>query len=132
MAEKKDLEKRKSSEVQARDEKQKKFIRPRTSIHESPDAVVIVMDIPGVSKNNVDIHFNRGELTVTGHREPWDKDKMKPCYCERLEGSYRRIFSLDNTLDPGKIDARLNEGVLELVIPKVEAVKPRKIEIKAG
>ena len=132
MAEKKALEKRKDTDVSRREKPQTNYIRPRTSIQERPDAVTIVMDIPGVSKENLDIQFNRGELMITGHRETWNREKMKPCYCERIEGSYRRVFSLDNTLDPSHIDAKLNQGVLELVIPKVEAAKPRKIQIKAG
>jgi len=132
MAEKREVQKRNSSEVSARKEKPVSYIRPRTSILENPESVVIVMDVPGVSKDHLDINFNRGELTVIGNREPWNGDKLKPCYCERAEGSYRRVFTLDDTLDPRKIDAKLNQGMLELVIPKVEAAKPRKIEIKAG
>jgi len=57
---------------------------------------------------------------------------MKPCYCERFDGHYRRVFSVDETLDVKKIDAKLSKGVLELTIPKTEAVKPRKIDINAG
>jgi len=132
MADKKELEKSKRDEVLRKDERPERYIRPRTSIQENSDSVVLVMDLPGVSKDNLDIQFNRGELTIIGHRESWDRNKMKPCYCERTDGSYRRVFSLDNTLDPGKIDAKLTQGVLELVIPKVEAAKPRKIEIKTA
>jgi len=132
MLEKKDVEKRKGSEVSTEEQKQTRYIRPKTSINETPDSVVIEMDVPGVSKENLEIQFNRGELTIIGHRESWDRGKMNACYCERIDGSYRRVFSLDNTLDPGKIDAKLTQGVLELVIPKVEAEKPRKIEIKTA
>ncbi len=131
MAEK-DIQKKETSEVKAKEEQVEKFIRPRTSIHEYEDSVKLIMDIPGVSKENVDINYNRGELTITGKRETWDKESTKPCYCERFDGSYRRVFSLDETLDPGKIDAKLALGVLELTIPKVEAVKPKRIEIKTS
>jgi HSP20 family protein len=132
MAGKKELEKRKSSEVRAGEEGKERFIRPKTTIHEHEDSVTIMMDLPGVSKDTLDISFDRGELTIVGHRETWDREKMKPCYCERAEGSYRRVFSLDNTLNPSKIDAKLSQGVLELIIPKVEAAKPRRIEIKTS
>jgi HSP20 family protein len=131
MAENKNLEKKSATDVKTRDEKADRYIRPRTSIHEYEDSVQIIMDLPGVSKDSLDISFNRGELTITGQREPWNREKMRPYYCERLEGSYRRVFALDSTLDAGKIDANFKNGVLELAIPKVEAVKPRRIEIKA-
>jgi HSP20 family protein len=130
MAEDKNLEKRSASDVKTGEEKPERYIRPRASIHEYEDSVHIIMDLPGVSKDNLDISFNRGELAITGHRDPWNREKMRPYYCERLEGSYRRVFALDNTLNTGKIDANFTNGVLELTIPKVEAIKPRRIEIK--
>ena len=131
MAEK-ELQKRDSSEVRTKEEPRERFIRPRTSIHEYDDSVKIVMDVPGVSRENIDVQYNRGELTVTGKKESWDREKMQPYYVERFEGNYRRVFSLDDTLDPEHISAKLSLGVLELTIPKIEAVKPKKIEIKAN
>jgi HSP20 family protein len=132
MAEGRELEKRKDSEVAASEEGSERFIRPRTSVNEYEDSVKIIMDVPGVSKENLDISYKQGELMVVGKRERWNTENMKPCYCERFDGHYRRVFSVDETLDVKKIDAKLSKGVLELTIPKTEAVKPRKIEIKAG
>lgn len=132
MAENKELEKRKTSEVQGAEEQTERFVRPRTSIREIEDAVVINMDMPGVSKDAIEITYNRGELTVVGHRERWNLENMEPCYCERFDGSYRRVFALDDTLDASNIDANLDKGILRLTIPKTEAVKPRKISIKSG
>jgi HSP20 family protein len=132
MAERKDIEKRKEGEVAASEEKQEHYVRPRTSIYETEDSFRILMDIPGVRKENLEINYNRGELAVTGKREAWDRENLTSCYCERFDGNYRRIFALDNTLDVNKIDAKLSEGVLELSIPKIGAVKPRKIEIKSS
>jgi HSP20 family molecular chaperone IbpA len=132
MAEGKELDKKKSSEVAASEEPSERFIRPRTSVYEYDDNVKIIMDIPGVSKDNLDISYKQGELMVEGRREQWNREDMKPCYCERFDGHYRRVFSVDETLDARKIDANLSQGVLELTIPKTEAVKPRKIEIKTG
>ena len=132
MAENKNLEKRKKQDVVSAEDKVERYIRPRTSVYEMDDAVRIIMDIPGVSKDKLDIHFDRGELTVTAKRETWDREKLKSCYCERFDGHYRRVFALDNTLDAEKIDAKLAQGVLELAIPKIEAIKPRKIDIKVS
>jgi HSP20 family protein len=132
MADQKDLEKRKKQDVVFTEDKAERYIRPRTSVYEMDDAVRIIMDIPGVSKGDLDIHYDRGELTITANRETWDREKLTSCYCERFDGHYRRVFALDNTLDTNKIDAKLAQGVLELTIPKVEAVKPKKIEIKVS
>ncbi|MFW6139381.1 MAG: Hsp20/alpha crystallin family protein [Spirochaetota bacterium] len=128
----KDIEKRKSTDMETPREQQERFIRPRTSVSEYDDRVRITMDVPGVNRDHLDISYNRGELTITGRRETWDREKMNACYCERFDGGYRRVFALDETLDPEKIDAKLSNGVLELTIPKKEAVKPKKIEVKSG
>ncbi len=130
MAEKsKEIAKRNTSEP-AKTEERERFIRPRTTVYELDNAVKILMDVPGVSKENLEISYNRGELTVIGRRESWDREKMRPVYIERFDGGFKRIFAIDDTLDASKIEAKLNNGVLEIVIPKVEAKQPKKIEIK--
>jgi HSP20 family protein len=132
MANAKDLEKRSPSDVKVPEDKGERFMRPRTSIHEYEDIVRIMIDMPGVSKDGLDINFNRGELAVIGRREMWQKEGMKAVYCERFDGNFRRVFALDNSLDPEKIDAKLSGGVLILSIPKKESEKPRKIQIKGS
>jgi HSP20 family protein len=128
--EQREIKKRETTDVRTEEEDTARFIRPRTSVFEYDDSVKLIMDMPGVSRENLEINYNRGELSISGKREGWDKDNMKACYCERFEGGFKRIFSLDDTLDPEKIEAKISNGVLELNIPKMEAVKPRKIEIK--
>lgn len=133
MAEKtKDVAKRGNAEVARSEEKRERFIRPRTTVHELDNAVKIIMDLPGVSKENLEISFNRGELTVIGRREGWDREKMKPVYVERFDSGFKRVFAIDETLDAEKIDAKFSKGVLEITIPKVEAQRPKKIEIKTA
>ncbi len=132
MANAKDIAKKSPSEIQMPEDKGERFMRPRTSIHEYEDIVRIMIDMPGVSRGGLDINFNRGELTVIGRREAWQKDGIKAVYCERFDGNFRRVFALDNSLDPEKIDAKLLNGVLNLTIPKRESEKPRRIQIKAS
>jgi len=132
MANAKDLEKRTPSDVKVPEDKGERFMRPRTSIHEYEDFVQIMIDMPGVNKDGLDINFNRGELTVIGRRVTWEKERIKAVYCERFDGNFRRVFALDNSLDPEKIDAKLVNGVLALSIPKRESEKPRKIQIKGS
>ena len=104
----KDIQKKETSEIKTQDESAVRFVRPRTSIFQYDDNVKLVMDMPGVSKENLEINYNRGELSISGTREGWDKEKMKACYCERFDGGFRRIFSLDDSLDPSKIDEHEN------------------------
>jgi HSP20 family protein len=132
MANHKELEKRSPSGVKVPEDRGERFMRPRTSIHEYEDKVHIMIDMPGVSSDGLDIDFNRGELAVIGRREAWQKDGMRAVYCERFDGNFRRVFALDNSLDPEKIDAKLSNGVLNLSIPKRESEKPRKIQIKSS
>jgi len=132
MANAKDLEKRSSVDVKAPEDKGERFMRPRTSIHEYDDSVRIMIDMPGVSRDKLDINFNRGELIVIGRRDTWEKGSMKSVYCERFDGNFRRVFALDTSLNPEKIDAKLVNGVLLLTIPKRESEKPKKIEIKSA
>jgi len=132
MANTKDLAAGASSDLKVPEDKGERFMRPRTSIHEYEDHVKIMIDMPGVSKDNLEINFNRGELAVIGRRETWEKGKMMACYCERFDGNFRRVFALDSSLDPQKIDAKLAHGVLELTIPKRDVEKPKKIEIKGS
>jgi HSP20 family molecular chaperone IbpA len=132
MAKSKELEKKNASEVAARDKEQERFIRPRTSVYEYEDSVKIFMDIPGVAEDKLDISYQNGELEIIGKKDKWDKKEINPVYCERFEGTYRRVFSVDETLDVQSIDAKVSMGVLELTVPKIEAVKPRKIEIKTS
>ena len=132
MAESRQLEKKKGSDVAASDKVQERFIRPRTCVFEYDDSVKILMDMPGVSRDKLDISYQRGELEIVGKRNMWNKADMKPVYCERFEGSYRRVFSVDETLDVQNIDANVTLGMLELTIPKIEAVKTKKIEIKTS
>ena len=131
MAENKEIAKRTAAEP-AKTEERERFIRPRTTVFELDNAVKILMDLPGVSKDNLDISYNRGELTIIGRREKWDREKMRPVYIERFDGGFKRVFAIDDTLDAQKIEAKLNNGVLEIVIPKVEARQPKKIEIKTA
>ena len=131
MAEKtKEIEKRSSSKVSKNKEVRERFARPRTTVHELDNSIKIMMDLPGVTKENLDISYNRGELAITGRREVWDKGKMKPVYAERFDGGFKKVFAIDETLGAEGIQAKLNNGVLEITIPKVKAKQPKKIDVK--
>jgi len=105
-----------------------KFITPPTSVSETTDGYLLELEMPGVSKDGLEISIENNELSIIGrrsnpaidgtlvHRESWAQD-------------YRRSFEIDPSIDSGKIAARMNQGVVTLTLPKAEEVKPRKITV---
>jgi HSP20 family protein len=104
---------------------------PAVDIRESDNAFVIVADIPGVDPKDIDVHMENGMLTIKGERET-EKKEEKEGYkrVERQYGSFYRRFSLPDTADAEKIAAKCKNGVVEITIPKKEAVQPRKISVE--
>ena len=103
---------------------------PPTDIYETKDALRVTLEMPGVSKNNVDIRVEDGILTVEGRLDFSKYEGLQPLYTEYNIGHYSRNFRLPTEIDQGKIAAEMNDGVLSLVLPKLERAKPRMIEIK--
>lgn len=105
---------------------------PRADIWEGAEGLTVVMDMPGVDPKGLDVHFERGTLTVTGERSGVNFEKKSPLCLEWSEGRFRRSFQLSETLDAEHITATLKDGVLTLEIPRSEAQKPRKIPIRTA
>jgi len=121
--EKRELEKKQESTVPAR------FYLPNTDIFETEQALSLIVEMPGVDKNKVDVRVEDGVLTIEGRLDFSKYEGMQPVYTEYNVGHYRRSFSLSNKVDQGKISAEMKDGVLTLVLPKPEATKPRKISV---
>ena len=102
---------------------------PRVDILETGDELVLYADLPGVKPEDVDVRFEHGELIVHGKCAP-RQPNVKYLYSEYGVGDYFRSFSLSEHLDATKISARLVNGVLEVHLPKLDAVKPRKIAVQ--
>jgi HSP20 family protein len=121
--EKRELEKKQESTVPAR------FYLPNTDIFETEEALSLIVEMPGVDKNKVDVRVEDGVLTIEGRLDFSKYEGMQPVYTEYNVGHYRRSFSLSNKVDQGRISAEMKDGVLTLVLPKPEATKPRKISV---
>jgi len=104
---------------------------PRFDIVETEGELVLYGDLPGVSKDNLDVRFENGQLTVQGKVEPRHTDRQF-LYGEYGIGDFYRSFTISEDIDAEKISAELHNGVLTLHLPKAEAVRPRKIAVKAG
>lgn len=106
---------------------------PPVDVVEEPERLVFRAEIPGVAKEDIDIKLENGTLTLRGEKKMEREVEGETAHrVERFYGSFTRSFALPATIDAGKIQARYKDGVLELVLPKAEVAKPRKIEIVAA
>jgi HSP20 family molecular chaperone IbpA len=103
---------------------------PNADIHETPDAMKVVLEMPGVDKDHLDIKVEEGLLRVEGRVDFAKYQGLVPLYTEYNVGNYARSFRLSNEIDQDKIAAELSDGVLTIELPKAEKAKLRTIEIK--
>ena len=105
---------------------------PPTDIYETKDALVVLADMPGMTSDNIDISLEDRVLTIRGQMADQEHPGYRQVYAEYGEADYERTFTLSEDIDRAGIQASLEKGVLRLVLPKAEAAKPRKIQVKAG
>ena len=106
-----------------------KFYVPYTDIHETEDALNVVMEMPGVAKDAVDVELDKNVLSIEGRIVFDQYDDLEPLYTEYNVGHFRRSFKLSNDVDQANIAANLEDGVLTLRLPKAEEQKPRTITV---
>ena len=104
---------------------------PAFEVKETNEAFVLKGDLPGVAEADLDIAVHNNVLTVSGSRQSEERKEGESfALYERQYGSFTRSFALPEIADGEHIDAKLDNGVLMLTIPKKEAAKPRKIALK--
>lgn len=106
--------------------------QPAVDIFENADSITVLADMPGVRPDQLSIDLRDDVLTIRGQANSPEGEKEAEVVREFAWGSYFRQFSLAESIDQGKIEARLNDGVLRLELPKVERAKPRQISVKIG
>ena len=102
---------------------------PTTDILEDEQSLTVVMEMPGVNKDAVNINLQDRVLTVEGRIDFSKYEQLQPVYTEYNIGNFSRSFSLSNSIDQDKIRADMKDGVLTLTLPKAEEAKPRKIAV---
>jgi len=107
---------------------ERRYVAPDVNIFETKDDYVLEAEMPGVSKEGLEITLEGNVLTIVGHRAD-PKPAGEAVYRESRPLDYRRVFELDPAIDGDKIGASVDQGVLTLTLPKAERVKPRKIAI---
>ncbi len=103
---------------------------PAVDIFETPEALVLVADMPGVAADKVTVDLKDNHLVISGEVAPPMGKGETMAQQEYYTGDFQREFHVGSMIDQGKIEATMRDGVLHLVLPKVEKAKPRKIEVK--
>ena len=105
-------------------------LRPALDVSESEDAITVSIELPGLDKDAVQVSIEDGVLTVTGEKKSSEDRKEDSFHIvERRYGSFSRSLTLPTTVNPDQADARFENGVLTIRLPKHEQVKPKRLEI---
>jgi HSP20 family protein len=106
---------------------------PAMDVYETDEKVVVTVELPGITAEDVEVSVEDSTLTVSGKRE-FASEVTEESYhrIERRYGSFSRAVTLPPQVDAGKVDARFDDGVLSIEVPKVEKAKPKKIQIKGA
>jgi HSP20 family protein len=102
---------------------------PVTDIFETAEALTVVLEMPGVDRNNLEASVEDDVVTIEGRIDFSKYEGMQPVYTEYNVGHYARSFEISDKIDQSKISARMKDGVVTIVLPKAEQAKPRKIQV---
>jgi HSP20 family protein len=105
---------------------------PPVDVFENESGITLLADLPGVPKDGLELKVDGETLLIEGSIATPTPQDLQSVYAEIRVPRYRRAFVLSRELDPGKIEANLRDGVLNLRIPKQEHAKPRRIEVRTG
>jgi HSP20 family protein len=126
------VHKRENAPAQAELTRGGRVYSPSVDIVEMDNELLLLADVPGAKSDQVDINYERGLLTLHVRVEPRQPEpETEFLFREYGVGDFHRCFEVGEGIDAQKIDAELRDGVLILHLPKAEAVKPRKIQVKA-
>lgn len=108
-----------------------RLYRPVTDIVETEDGVSLMLEVPGVAPEDVDVVLEQRVLTIRGKVQPTQPEKLQLAYAEYGEGDYERAFTLSDDFDSDKIEASVVNGVLTVTLPRAAEAKPKRIAVKA-
>jgi len=118
----------KTNQVTKTEDASRLYISPEVNIYETENGYTLEAEMPGVTRDQLEVTLENNALTLVGHRT----DNAPPgtvLYRESQPADFRRVFELDPAIDSQKIRAQMNQGLLVLELPKAEAVKPRRIAV---
>lgn len=110
----------------------RRAVLPAVDVFEDASGITLLADMPGVSKDRLELRVEGDSLSIEGSVQPQTPDGLEPVYAEVRVPRFRRTFTLSRELDSAKIEANLKDGVLRLRIPKQAYAQPRRIEIRTS
>ena len=126
MAERNDITTSKATESNQRP------VSPEVDIFEDAGGITLLADMPGVSKDRLDVRLDGDNLSIEGSVEMNLPPEMRALWAEVNVPRFRRTFTLSRELDAGRIEANLKDGVLTLRVPKQAHAQPRRIEVTSA
>jgi HSP20 family protein len=102
---------------------------PMTDIFETDQALTVILEMPGVARDNVNVNVENDVLSIEGRIDFAKYEGLQPVYTEYNIGHYARSFRIASTIDQDRISAEMNDGVMTLTLPKAEKAKPRRINV---
>ncbi len=121
-----------SAEQRDRAPARESALRPPVDIFETDDSITLQADMPGVSKDRLNLRIEGTNLLIEGTIGIAPEQEMQPLHADIRSAVYRRSFLLSNELEAARIDANLQDGVLTVRIPKRAELLPRRIEVRTG
>jgi len=119
-----------ATQQEQRQAQNEQTLMPPVDVIEDSTGITLYADLPGVTRDNLDLHVEGDSLSIEGNVKLEMPEALQATYAEVNCSRYRRVFTLSKELDPEKITAELAQGVLKLRIPKAEHAQPRRIEIR--
>jgi HSP20 family protein len=107
-----------------------RYFVPTTDIYETDESLTVVMEVPGVEKDDINVKLENDVLRIEGQIDFSKYQEMEPVYTEYNIGHYARSFTLSDRIDQNEISAQLDNGVLTLTLKKAKQALPRRIEIR--
>jgi len=132
MADKQEVAKRDSTEVERTDRTPSSVMLPPADVFEDAEGITLQLDMPGVGKDRLNLQANKNTLLIEGNARIEMPQGMEALYADVRSTLYRRSFVLSDELETDKTEASLKDGVLTVRIPKRAEVRPRRIEVRAG
>lgn len=106
---------------------------PACDVFEGRDTLKIVMEVPGVASEDIKLSLENNRLSIRGEKRQAAEEQTERVHrYERSYGNFERVFTLPTTVDADRIEARVDHGVLTVLLPKVERARPREIPVVAG
>lgn len=105
---------------------------PDIDVFETTEEFCLLAEMPGVEESSVDVMFERGELVISGKKRPTDQSHRRYLLREYAVGDYHRVLRIGEVIDHSNIAAEYLNGLLKVHLPKSEAERPRRIEVKTG